>query len=137
MSTIQSNTTLRTEDYPSEQSWIGLLLFPLNQFITQVTQQLNGNITFGDNIPGVTHNLFFVYGGASDFPKPFKWTLNLPPTEVRLCSATENNVPIAVIFAWGYSQGQISITNVYKITNNGATGLTSGSSYRIIFRAQL
>lgn len=134
---LGSNSNLRAEDYPSEHSWISGLLFPLNQFLSSVTSAFNGNITFGDNIPCQTIALKFMYGGSSDFPKSVKFTVpNVSPVELRVCSATENSSAIAVIVAWSYASGQISLSSIYKITSAGVAALTVGYQYNIVMRAQ-
>lgn len=128
--------TLRVEDFPSQKDWIERLFYPLNQFITSATQAINGQITFGDNIPGVTQNLRFTYS-TSSFPISFRWTFQLQPVEVRLCSAYENDVPVILVFSWSYASGQITIQSVFKITSAGVVGLTTGSVYNLTFRGQL
>lgn len=141
---IPANSSLRTEDFPSEQSWISKLLFPLNSFLISVTTALNGNITFGDNIPCQTIQLQFTYNGASDFPKQAKWSISQnqigatisPPIEVRVCSATEDGNAIALVPAWSYANGQISFAYFTKFTSSGVSALNVGSKYNIILRGQ-
>lgn len=131
---IPSLTTIRIEDLPSQKDWIGKLLLPLNQFLLSVTSAINGNISFGDNIPCQTQSLKFVYGSSADFPKAFVWSLSAAPVELRVCSATEDSVAIAVVIAWSYSGGQVSVSNIYKITSSGVSALTVGSLYNITLR---
>lgn len=134
---LGSISTLRTEDFPSEQSWINGLFFPLNQFLSSVTSAFNGNITLGDNIPCQTISLRFMYGGASDFPKSIKFSVpNTSPVELRVCSATEDSAAIGIIPVWSYANGQISIASLVKVSTSGVSSLTVGSTYNIVMRAQ-
>lgn len=133
---IPSITTIRTEDFPDQKNWISRLLLPINQFLLSVTSAINGNITFGDNIPGQTQTLSFVYGASTDFPKTFAYRVVTRPVELRLCSATENGVPICVGFAWSFGNGTVSISNIFKLSSAGASELTPGASYTIILRGQ-
>jgi hypothetical protein len=128
--------TLRTEDFPTQKEWISRLLFPLNQFISAAATAVNGNVTFGDNVPGQTTTLKFTYGGTTDFPKAFKWNLVVKPIELRVCQATENDVAVALVAAWSYSQSLVSVSNLFKLSTAGVVGLTQGASYNITLRAQ-
>lgn len=141
---IPTISTLRTEDFPSEQKWISRLLQPINQFLTSATTALNGNITFTDNIPCQLITLNFIYSASTDFPKYVKWSIAqnnnnsvlLPPVELRLCSATENGTAIAVAVTWSYANGLITISSIVKISSSGISGLTAGATYNIILRGQ-
>lgn len=142
---IPTISTLRTEDFPSEQKWISKLLFPINQFLLSATTALNGNITLTDNIPCQTITLNFTASG-NDFPKMQKWIIsqnnpnpNAPipnPVEVRVCSATENGAGIAVLVPWSFSNGLITFPYIVKVTTAGMVGLTTGASYNIVLRGQ-
>lgn len=136
MAVIGSVTTLRSEDFPDQQSWIGKLLFPLNQSLTAITGALNGNITYGENIPCLTSVLKFTYGSQSDYPKLLKWSLMSTPIELRVCSAFEELTAIAIVPVWYYANGQIYITNILKLSSTGVSTLTAGSDYLITLRAQ-
>lgn len=134
---IPQLTSIRTEDFPSEKTWISKLLLPINQFLLYTTKAINGNITFGDNIPCQTVSLAFTYGGVADFPKVFKWNLPVKPVEVRVCSALENSSGIAVVIAWSYgNNGLVSISQISKISTSGVSSLTVGSVYNIVLRGQ-
>jgi len=142
---IPSLSTLRTDDFPPDvQKWISRLFFPLNQFLISATTALNGNITLTDNIPCQLIQLVFTYGSAADFPKISKWTVsqnNLgasisPPVEVRVCSATEDGLAIAIVPAWSYANSTITFKNLFKVTATGIAALNVGSKYNIILRGQ-
>ena|SRR5258708_488200 len=142
---VPSISNLRTEDFPSEKSWISKLLGPINQFLNSASTALNGNITFSDNIPCQLIKLNFLSGGA-DFPKIIKWDIaqNNPnpnatlaaPVEVRVCSATENGIGIAVVMAWSFANGTITFPYIVKLTASGVVGLTAGARYNIVLRGQ-
>lgn len=137
-------STLRTEDFPSEEKWISRLLLPINSFLLAATSAFNGNITLGDNIPCQTFTMNFVYSAATDFPKQVSWNLSqnqlgstvLQPVEIRVCSATENGTGIAIVPAWTYANGQISFPYLVKLTSSGVAALTVGATYNIVMRGQ-
>src|SRR5438045_2845699 len=108
---VPVTTTLDVQSFQGQQNWIGRLLGPLNSFFTTISIAMNGNITFGDNIPCQTIKMSFTYTAASDFPKVIKWTLpsntqqnySANPIELRVCSAMENGVGVAVVPAWSFA----------------------------------
>lgn len=137
-------STLRTEDFPSQQSWISGLLLPINQFLLSASSALNGNITFGDNIPCQNFTMNFQYNAATDFPKILKWSLSTNsstqtpqnPFELRCCNATESGVNVTLLPTWSFANGTITISNFVKLTTSGATGLTAGATYVVYLRGQ-
>ena len=134
---------IRVEDFPSQKDWMPKLLGPLNQFLLSATNAINGNLTLTDNIPCQTITLIFTANG-SDFPKNISWSINqnnnnaslTPPVELRVCSATENGSAIAVVPAWSYANGTITISYITKLTRSAASALTVGAVYKIILRGQ-
>lgn len=137
---IPTLTTIRSEDFEGQQGWIAKLLFPLNQFIFATISAVNGNITFGDNIPCQTKTITFTYSGTSTFPKTFAWDTTKyksAPVELRVCSAKEGSTSIAMIPVWSYGNGTISISALYKLTSSGVVALTSGTTYTVVIRALL
>lgn len=133
---IPTLTTLRSEDFAKQRDWIGGLLFPINQFLLSATSAINGNITFGDNIPCQTQTFTFTYGGASDFPKSFLWKLASKPVELRVCQASEDANPIALVPAWNYNNGQVVVDHFVKLSVDGVSSLVTGSDYNIVLRGQ-
>jgi hypothetical protein len=132
MSQIPSVTTLKTEDFPSEQSWIGNLFLPLNDFLTSVVGIINGNVLFGDNIPTQTQTLTVKPG--TQLPLVFKYTLKPNPTELRVCRATKNGSPIALLTSWSISSGQISFFIAGEVSNGVISAPSSTSTYSIVVR---
>lgn len=133
---IPELTSIRVEDFPDQKSWIGKLLLPLNQFFLSTVSAVNGNITIGDNIPCQTQVMSFVYGSSTDFPKSFKWNIPDRPLELRIASATEDGVPIALVPAWSYANGNVSITTLVKLSTSGVSELVTGSTYVVTVRAE-
>lgn len=129
-------TTLRTEDFKGQEEWITKLLFPLNQLFTSAVSAINGNLTFGDNVPCQTQTLSFVSTGTSDFPKTFKWNYQTRPVELRVCSATENGTAVALIPAWSYANAQVTLTGFFKVSSTNTSALTSGATYSVVLRVQ-
>lgn len=130
MSKIPPLTSLRTEDYPAEQrTWLPRLFLPLNQFLTAVTNCLNGRVDFGQNIPALTQQLSFVYDGTV---RRIAWNLAMPPVIFWCGQATEDTVAIAVQPKWVYdfSTGTISVT----FLKSDGSELTVGTSYKIAIR---
>lgn len=130
MSRIFQVTTIRTEDFPSEQrQWMPRLLTPINLFITNVTQLLNGRVQFVDNIPARDVNLSFSYAGR---PQRFRWDLPLQPNILWVGRAFENGALIPLCSTWNYDADSDNvIVDFFKLT--GAT-LTQGAQYRIFVR---
>lgn len=134
---IQAISTLRTEDFgPNEKPWIGKLLLPINQFLLAATSAINGNIELGINIPCQTQVMTFVYGASTDFPKTFLWKQANKPVEMRVAQALEDGAPIALVISWSYSNTQVSIASMVKLTTSGVSALTVGSTYNITLRGQ-
>lgn len=130
MSKIPTLTTLRTEDFPSEQrQWLPRLFQPLNNFLTTVTNCLNGNVTFGPQIPSVTQQLSFVYDGME---RRIPWGYILPPLVLWLGPCFEDNENIALKEVWNYN-ASTGIVSLDFVKMDGSE-LTVGNSYKILVR---
>ena len=130
MSKIPPLTTLRTEDYPSEQrEWLPRLFLPLNAFLTAVTNTLNGRVDFGLNIPAVTQQLSFVYDTV---PQKILWPYPAPPAVLWLGQCYENGIAFAAKEIWSYdSSTRLISANFVKLDGSS---LTTGLSYKILIR---
>lgn len=128
MSKITSSSTLRVEDFPGQKDWIGNLFQSLNSFISNVVSVVNGSIEFGPNIPCVTKTLL-----VSSFPAKFQYGLSTRPTEVKVCQALKNQLPVAVVIAWSFDTTQISITSMFELTAAGA--VPASGTYQLTLRA--
>lgn len=121
---------LLVEDFKAEQSWIGRLLYPLNQLFQSLTTGLNKGITFNENIACQIYTVNFNNNTAS-LPLLFKSTLASPPigvlvVNVRDISATPTTFG-AVFPTWGYLSGanQVNVSSL--------SGLVSRQQYSITF----
>lgn len=116
------------EDYPSEASWIGTLLYPLNLLLNTIYSNLNNGLTIQQNMLGQLKTL--TVSGASPSTK-FNW--NFPgqtPAAVIIGQCLQTDAPASVItsavsVAWSYSAGVISIDNI--------AGLNSSHTYSVTF----
>ena len=134
MGQIASAPNLRVEDFPGQKDWIGRLFEPINRFFLDSSNTLNGNVTLGDNIPTQTSTLSFTHGGDTDFPRTLAWTLRAAPVEVRIAKATENSVPVILVFSWSYANGVLFVNDIRKINSASVSELTRGASYNITLR---
>lgn len=117
-----------TEDFPEQASWIGTLLYPLNQFLNTVYSNLNNGITLAQNMFAQIATL--PIKGSSPTTS-FTWKfqtagspIGVSVINVSLSSGTGSALG-AVTCQWSYSAGIISISNI--------TGLDSANSYNITF----
>ena len=134
---IPSSPLLRSEDYDSSvQSWIGRLLSPLNTFITNVTNAINGGLTFSDNMRGLQKSLSFVYS-SNTLPITFAFSFSGTPTALQVVNATENGTPTIVQAAWSYSGSTLKISDLVKLSSGAASALTSGATYNLTIRASV
>lgn len=130
MSKVFQVTTLRTEDFPAEQrSWVPRLLTPLNLFITNVTQLLNGRVRFVDNIPAQDYTLDFVYNGQD---QKFRWDNVLQPRILLIGAMVEGASAIPICSTWNYDASTASVT-VQFLKIDGSS-LTLGTRYRTFVR---
>lgn len=130
MSRIFQVTTFRTEDYPAEErKWIPRLLTPLNLFVTNVTQLLNGRLTFVNNIPAQDIAFDFTYAGT---PQQLAWSIPLQPKILWIGQAYQGTTAIAVAFTWSFN-ASTSIVSINFLNLDG-TSLTLGQNYKIYVR---
>lgn len=137
MARVPSNKALSKESFPDEvKDWIGVMLVPLNQFMTSTVNALQSSLTFGANIQGQENLLDFTYNSAADFPQSFKNALPVRPSAVSMVSASEDSLPVILAFAWQMNaSGGIEISNIVKLTTGGVSALNVGSRYRLVFRS--
>lgn len=118
---------LTLEDFPDQQSWLGKLLSPLNDFFSQVYQGWNNGLSIEDNLHQELREVKIVLD-ANSFPMKIKAKFNVYPkavTVVHCVDSTGGAPTTAPWVSWSYSNGQINITNV--------TGLTPGKTYILKF----
>lgn len=137
MSTIRSKTRLAVEDFPDQKSWLGKLIQPINDFLTQTITILNGGVTFADQILGKDHTFSFQYQSDTiTLPVGFQWNFAAAPKALAVISAYEDDAAIAVQVAWQFTtDGQVQLTQIMKITPTPAvTLLIASSRYKIRVR---
>lgn len=124
-------TTLRVEDYPSEQrAWLPRLFQPLNQVLTTTYNILNGRVEFGSNIPAVDQVLRFTYSGTS---QSFMWSLLNAPAILVVGQATQDGIAVGLQIFWQYNSSTKKVS-VDFFTLSGES-LTVGSAYIVFLRA--
>ena len=52
MSVVKANKRLTLEDFPTQKDWLGRLISPINDSISDVTKILNGGVVFADQTLG-------------------------------------------------------------------------------------
>jgi hypothetical protein len=117
------------EDFPSKyQDLLDKLLYGINQFFESVSNSLNKNISFEDNIACQVKELVLTAPITQAKPASFVNTLGRPCRGVLLINAenlSDANSPLtaAPFIQFTGAADQIVITNI--------SGLTSGKQYRI------
>lgn len=134
MAKIPAITSIPIESFPKDvQAWVGKLLNPLNQFLNAAVLALSANLTFSDNLLGQQNTLTFTYG-ANTLPQSFSISMNATPQDLRVVSATENNVPVAIIAAWNVTSKSVQLTDLTKIYKGVAGPLVTGANYSLVIR---
>jgi hypothetical protein len=128
---ISPFSAFRLEDYPSQRQWISKLFQPLNFTMGQIVNALNGQITFGDNIPAFTKVLS---GSNLSLPISFQVTSKLIPTVMTVGQASREGVPITMAGAWSFSGDTITVSELWEIAFTGNTALETGAKYSITLR---
>lgn len=132
MSLIPPLSTLRAEDFPTEvKEWIPRLFTPLNQFLTNASNAINGRIEFGINIPTVDQQINFTEDATA---RRFLWTKTQFPKVMTVGQAFENSIAIAVIPVWSFDPSTRVISVTFQKVNGQA--LEVGFEYKIFVRVQ-
>ena len=104
---------LQVESFPSQTSWIGNLIYPLNLLFSTVYTNLNNGITLNQNTLGTVKQSVSVTTSASgiattSFTWPFPKT---NPVGVSIISCTSGGTAAyAPLMSWSYSSGTISVS---------------------------
>ncbi len=112
------------EDF-KDQSWIGALLSPLNNFIQEVYSGFQNNLTVTDNLYQEIKTIKFV-NDSSNFPLKFETKFNRQPVAVQIIYAVATNGTTASAQpwpTWSFADGSLTISAL--------TGLTAGLTYNI------
>lgn len=119
-----------TDDYPTQTSWIGNLLYPLNLMLNTLYQGFNNGLTINQNMLGQITTLS-VTGSKPTTSFAYKWAGQGAPVSVlvggySLASGTATPITSTVGVQWTYSAGTIAAT---------VTGLPNNSnSYNVTFQ---
>jgi hypothetical protein len=125
-------SSFRLEDFPSVRDWISTLFLPLNSILSQVTQALNGQITFGDNIPSCTKTLS---GSNLTLPQRFKIDGLKVATSMQVCQAIKAGAAIAMIGAWSQDGDTLTVSKLLEVADSGEiVPLATGTKYSITLR---
>lgn len=137
MSTVRATQRLTVEDFPEQKGWIGKLISPINDYITQSIKILNQGMIFADNVLGKDHLFDFVYqSDAISLPIGFLWTLGSQPRALVIVSALEDEQPVNLSASWQITvDSQVRLVGIVKFTSAPAVALLSaGSRYKIRVR---
>lgn len=118
------------ENMPEEvQKWIDLLLFPLNNAISQFTYALSNQLTINDNMLGTvkTFNLT-----SSQFPFTFNHGLNIQPKICFIGQINDTSASPATFTVAPYAQWFLGST-ANTIVIQTITGLDPAKTYSITF----
>ena len=115
-----------TEEFQDQASWIAKLFSPLNQFIGEVVLAFSNGLTIQDNLAQEMRDIKWA-NTPTNLPLKFrtKWAKN--PKGILPIYLTDNTTGSystqAPWLVWGYSDGQVVISDVL--------GLTTGHTYTI------
>lgn len=126
--------TLRVEDYPSEQSWIGKLFVQINPVLQSLYQVLNQNIDFSVNIMSITQNYDMTVTTFQAFK--FQWPFpNSKPIDLRVIKALKGTTltPTILLPAWSYdaSTTTITVTQILEVTSSGIAQMSGRYQYSV------
>lgn len=135
---INPLSALRTEDFPKEiQKWLPQLLGPLNGYLTNTTQALQGRLDFLSNTLGQQQIFNFTYASAATtLPLKFLITMQGAPTSLIVSRATEDGVPVIINVAWQNLNGFVQITDIAKTVSGVTSALVTGSKYVLQVRVE-
>lgn len=114
------------EGFPEQQSWIGKLFGPLNQFTGDVVRAFRNQLTISDNLYQEIKEIEWV-NQTANFPLRFTPKFNVQPiglTYISIYNKTDQLYSTtAPHVVWTYSGTQVVISDI--------SGLTSGKTYNI------
>lgn len=114
---------LLMEDFQDQQSWISKLLYPLNMFMTTVSNGLSNGLTIQDNMIAQVKTI--LVNGATPVTS-FSWHYSTKPIGCLPVAASKSDGTAAAnpSIQWVYSAGLINIQ---------ISGLDPTKSYYITF----
>ena len=114
MAQIPSFRRILREKFPSDVSWIGGLLGPINSFMEDVSLALNKRLTLSANFDGETKQV--IVDGT--YPVKLSWGRSVKPSigligGIQKTDNSNVSLSAAVSLNWKYDQnGQIQIVDV-------------------------
>ena len=115
-----------TEEFQDQQSWIGKLFSPLNQFTSSVVQAFNNGFSIEDNLYQELKDIKWV-NSATNFPLKFKTKFAIHPKGLMPIYLLNNTLGSYSVLqpwvVWSYADGQVVISDI--------SGLTAASTYTI------
>ncbi len=114
------------EEFKDQATWIGKLFTGLNQFLGEVNQGFKNGMTVNDNLYQEIREVKWV-NKAQNFPLKFITKFAVHPRGLMpiylLNNTTGNYSSLQPWIAWGYSDGQVTISEI--------TGLNPNETYTI------
>lgn len=135
MARIPTTKRFIVEEFKEQKSWIEKLLGPLNDFILNVNNAFNNNLTFRENLQAQITDVTIQTDAAAAlaFDYTFKNTMKGKPIGVWIVNIQEqanNPTPLVgdgVFVQWSVGDGQIIINQI--------TGLDVSKEYVVTFVA--
>lgn len=138
---LSADFSVTEENFPKESSWIGSLLQPLSNALSQLLLALRGNLSIGDNLIGVVSSYKLTtsatYTSGTFTPIRVYWTpgnQNLPKTVFvgQVVVPSTQAAPLTAITAtnWFYDIGSQAVVINY------VAGLANSSTYTITFECK-
>lgn len=123
---------LRTEDFPSEQSWISKLFTQLNPFIQSVNLVLDNNIDYSTNIKSITRD----YTITTFQSFSFQWTFtDSQPIDLRIVQAYKGTqlTPTILLPAWSYDATNrvVTVSQLVEVTSAGVAALSGRYQFKV------
>lgn len=116
------------ESFPEQQTWIGKLFSPLNQFTGDVIKGFRNGLTVKDNLYQEIKELKFV-NSTSNFPLRFTTKFASAPQGVLTMFIYNETLSTysstAPHFVWNYANNQVIL--------NSVSGLTADNTYTVRF----
>ncbi len=131
MAKVSPFSSFRLEDFPGQRDWISTLFLPLNTILTQVTQALNGQITFGQNIPTFTKT---ITGTNVILPQTFQVQTGFVAQAMSVAQAVKAGSAVAMVGAWSQSGDTITVSKLLEVSESGVLPIDSEAKYTIVMR---
>jgi hypothetical protein len=138
---LGSNWSVTEGLFDKSDSWVPILINPLNQSFTDIYNALNSNLTIGDNIVGTKQVVKFktsaTYTSGSFTNISFIWpgSVKNPPFEIRVGKVEVPSFQSVILTSvtvnrWIFNAASSTISIQY------ITGLANSSTYTINIIAQ-